>query len=145
MSSRFWIYSPKWSTYLQRCLIVTRLVPRETAAVSARSVYVFTPCNYTRNFMESHTREVHSCLAVRCHLHRWQNDRDVLRVAGVTRAWKGYRNSPSTESWPALDWEGNSNAATTAGTPARDLSTTSPVTAMQRCSGTARNYVKRQK
>ena len=31
-------------------------------------------------------------LAVTCHLHFWQNDRDLLRATAVTRRWKGYRN-----------------------------------------------------
>ena len=32
------------------------------------------------------------CLAVTCHLHFWQNDRDFLRATVVTRGWNGYRN-----------------------------------------------------
>ena len=32
------------------------------------------PC--TCHFMQSHIRKVHACLAVTCHLHSWQNDRD---------------------------------------------------------------------
>ena len=31
-------------------------------------------------------------LAVTCHLHFWQNDRDFLRATVVTRGWNGYRN-----------------------------------------------------
>ena len=31
-------------------------------------------------------------LAVTCHLHFWQNDRDFLRATAVTRGWNGYRN-----------------------------------------------------
>ena len=31
-------------------------------------------------------------LAVTCHLHFWQNDRDLLRATVVTRGWNGYRN-----------------------------------------------------
>ena len=33
-----------------------------------------------------------ACLAVTCHLHFWQNDRDFLRATVVTRGWNGYRN-----------------------------------------------------
>ena len=33
-----------------------------------------------------------ACLAVTCHLHVWQNDRDFLRATVVTRGWNGYRN-----------------------------------------------------
>ena len=35
---------------------------------------------------------VRVCLAVTCHLHFGQNDRDLLRVTAVTRGWNGYRN-----------------------------------------------------
>ena len=35
---------------------------------------------------------MHACLAVTCHLHFWQNDRDFLRATVVTRGWNGYRN-----------------------------------------------------
>ena len=45
--------------YLQRCLIVTWLVPRETAAVSARSVYTL-----SRHFVQRYIRKVYACLAV---------------------------------------------------------------------------------
>ena len=37
-------------------------------------------------------RKVYVCLAVTCHLHFWQNDRDFLRATVVTRGWNGYRN-----------------------------------------------------
>ena len=30
--------------------------------------------------MQSHIRKVYACLAVTCHLHFWQNDRDLLRA-----------------------------------------------------------------
>ena len=32
------------------------------------------------------------CLAVTCHLHFWQNDRELLRATAVTRGWNEYRN-----------------------------------------------------
>ena len=37
-------------------------------------------------------RKVYACLAVTCHLHFWQNDRDFLRATVVTRGWNGYQN-----------------------------------------------------
>ena len=37
-------------------------------------------------------RKVYACLAVTCHLHFWQNDRDFLRATAVTRGWNVYRN-----------------------------------------------------
>ena len=67
------------------------LVPHEIAAVSAQVLctpYNHAPCH----FMQSHIRKVYACLAVTCHLHFWQNDRDLLRAAAVTRGWHGYRN-----------------------------------------------------
>ena len=67
------------------------LVPHETAAVSAQVLY--TPYNHAPcHFMQSHIRKVDACLAVTCHLHFWQNDRDLLRATAVTRGWNGYRN-----------------------------------------------------
>ena len=64
------------------------LVPHETAAVSARSVYTIQPCH----FMQNHIRKVHVCLAVTCHLHFWQNDRDLLPATVVTRGWNICQN-----------------------------------------------------
>ena len=70
---------------------LTWLVPRETAAVSAQvlcTTYNHTPCH----FMQSHIRKLYVYLAVTCHLHVWQNDRDLLRATAVTRGWNGYQN-----------------------------------------------------
>ena len=67
------------------------LVPHETAAISAQVLctpYNHAPCH----FMQSHILKVYACLAVTCHLHFWQNDRDLLRATVVTRGWNGYRN-----------------------------------------------------
>ena len=43
-------------------------------------------------FTVSRHAKVHACLAVTCHLHFWQHDRDLLRATAVTREWNGYRN-----------------------------------------------------
>ena len=51
--------------------------------------YNHAPCH----FMQSNTRKVHACLAVTCHLHFRQNDRDLLRATVVTRGRNGYRNN----------------------------------------------------
>ena len=70
---------------------VAWLVPHETAAVSAQVLctpYNHAPCH----FMQSHIRKVYACLAVTCHLHFWQNDRDLLRATVATRGWNGHRN-----------------------------------------------------
>ena len=67
------------------------LVPHETAAISAQVLctpYNHAPCH----FMQSHIRKVYACLAVTCHLHFWQNDRDLLCATVVTRGWNGYGN-----------------------------------------------------
>ena len=48
--------------------------------------------NAEAQFNKSHIRKVYACLAVTCHLHFWQNDRDLLRATVVTRGWNGYRN-----------------------------------------------------
>ena len=67
------------------------LVPHETASVSAQ--VLCTPYNHAAcHFMQSHIRKVYACLAVTCHLHFWQNDRDLLRATAVTRGWNRYRN-----------------------------------------------------
>ena len=67
------------------------LVPHETAAVLAQVLctpYNHAPCH----FMQSHICKVYACLAVTCHLHFWQNDRDLLRATAVTRGWNIYQN-----------------------------------------------------
>ena len=46
--------------------------------------------------VQSHIRKVYACLAVTCHLHFWQNDRNLLRAIAVTRGWNGYRNKSQT-------------------------------------------------
>ena len=48
--------------------------------------------NAEARFNKSHIRKVYACLAVTCHLHFWQNDRDFLCATAVTRGWNGYRN-----------------------------------------------------
>ena len=41
------------------------------------------PCH----FIQSSICKVHAYLAVTCHLHFWQNARDLLRATAVTREW----------------------------------------------------------
>ena len=43
------------------------------------------------HFIQSHIRRAHACLAVTCHLHFWQDDRDRLRAPmnQVKSSWKG--------------------------------------------------------
>ena len=57
----------------------------------ASSVYTIQPCTMLQcHFIQSHI--VYAYLAVTCHLHFWQNDRDLLHATAVTRGWNGYRN-----------------------------------------------------
>ena len=67
------------------CASSLHMVSRETAAVSAGSVYTIPPRTISRQFMQSHRHRVHTCLAVTCHLHFRQNDRDLYRATTVTR------------------------------------------------------------
>ena len=82
--------------YLQHCFVVTWLVPHETAAVSAHVLW--TPYNHAPcHFMQSYIRKVYACLAVTCHLHFCQNDRDLLRATAVKRGWNGYQKLESSQ------------------------------------------------
>ena len=58
------------------------------------------------------------CLAVTCHLHFWQNDRDRVRATAVTRGWNGYRNLESAQK---VDPGVNENVRSGNRTPARNL------------------------
>ena len=61
--------------------------------LGACSVYTMQACiSWQCQFIWSHISRVHVCLTVNCHLHFWQNDRDLLRATAVTRGWNGYRN-----------------------------------------------------
>ena len=51
-----------------------------------------TTMHMSRHFRQSYTRRLHACLAATCHLHFWQNDRDLLRATAETREWSGHRN-----------------------------------------------------
>ena len=97
--ARMWFYMSDW-LFIARFLNIHRsgvltalawLVPHETAAVSAQVLctpYNQAPCH----FRQSHIRKVYACLAVTCHLHSWQNDRDLLRATAVTWGWNRYQN-----------------------------------------------------
>ena len=79
--------------YLQCCLVVTWLVPRETDAASAQvhsTPYNHEPVYSVSLFEAIYVRCV--CLATTCHMHLWQNDRDLLR-------WTDIEIRVSTESW----------------------------------------------
>ena len=63
-------------------------MPWETDAVSGQ--VLCTPYNHAPGY--SVTLYL-GWICVTCHLHFWQNDRDLLRAAAVTRVWDGYRNN----------------------------------------------------
>ena len=82
-----------WSgIFLLHCLVVTWLVPCETAAVLVHYVYTIQPFNISCHFMQSHVHMMHVHLAVTSHLHIWRNDFDLLHATVVTWGWNGYWN-----------------------------------------------------
>ena len=86
--ARFWIsievvYLQHWYSWCHMKLLPSRHV--------LCTPYNHAPCH----FMQSRIWKVHACLAVTCHLHFWQNDRDLLGATAVTRGWNRYRN----KSW----------------------------------------------
>ena len=56
--------------------------------------------NAEARFNKIHIRKVYACLAVTCHLHFWQNDRDFLLATVVTRGGTDTEIRVSTESRP---------------------------------------------
>ena len=77
------------------------------------------------HFMKSHIRRLYACLAVTCHRHFWQNDRDLLRATAVTQGMQRIQNKKSQRNNLTLEREENSPAAP-AGIRTRKLSITSP-------------------
>ena len=78
--SRVWNIHP--SAVLTAGLLVTWLVPRQTAAVSAQVLctpYNRAPCHITYV----------GYIAVTCPLYFWQNARDLVHATAVTRGWNG--------------------------------------------------------
>ena len=60
--------------------------------LSSRRV-LCTPYNHAPcHVMQSYICKAHAYLAVTCHLHFWQNDRELLRATAVIWEWNGYRN-----------------------------------------------------
>ena len=73
-----------------------KLLPSQHVLCTPRS---HKPCHFT----QSHVSKVHACLAVTCHLHFWQNDRDLLRATAVTRGWNGYQNKSQHRKLQGLE------------------------------------------
>ena len=68
--------------------VLTWLVPYETAAASARSVYTIEPC--TMSLHAKPHNKMHACLAATCRVHFWQNVLNPLYATAVTWGWNGY-------------------------------------------------------
>ena len=82
----FFDYPPRWYTYSAGMAGATWNCSR----LSTSPVYTIQPIPC--HFMQSHIRKVYVCLAVTCHMHFWQNDRDLLCATVVTRGWNRYQN-----------------------------------------------------
>ena len=50
------------------------------------------------NFVRSTSSRMYACLGVTCHLHFWQNDRDLLHATAVTRVCNRHWIKVSTQS-----------------------------------------------
>ena len=67
------------------------------------------------HFIHSRIYRVHACSAVTCHLHFWQNDRDLLHATAVQKADPGEEDSPTVPagfqthdlSIMSLAWQSN--------------------------------------
>ena len=72
--------------------------------LGARSVYTIQPCTSLQcHFIQNYMCRGRVCLAVTCHLHFWQNDRDNFGSAVVMLSkWVEWipKIRVSTESWP---------------------------------------------
>ena len=80
--ARFFEYPPKWCTYSAGMAGATW----NCSDLGASSVYTIQPCTMS---LHAKPHKVYACLAVTCHLHFWQNDRDLLRASAtaVTRVF----------------------------------------------------------
>ena len=80
----FWLSTEV--VYLQRCMVITWLVPLETAAISACSLYTILSCHITlRHAKATDMWGACVCIAVTCYQHFWQNDLDPLHATAVMR------------------------------------------------------------
>ena len=63
-------------------------------SLGASSVYTIEPCTSLQSLHSKPPEKcrVYACLAIICHLHVWQNDRDLSRATAVTRGRNGYWN-----------------------------------------------------
>ena len=54
--------------------------------VSVKKIIGQVVTNAEARFNKIHIRKVYACLAVTCHLHFWQNDRDFLKIIEANMA-----------------------------------------------------------
>ena len=83
--------------YWQRYLVASCMAgaTRNCCCLSKFCVHHTTMDQFT---VSLHT--VHVCLSVTCHLHFWQNDRDLLHATVVTEGGTDTEIRGITESWP---------------------------------------------
>ena len=102
------MYLHRWPGW---CHTMKLLPSRRVCVPHHTTMHHVTSCKATN------VRCIRVSLAVTCHLHFWQNDRDLLRATAVTRGWNGYQNKSQhrkftveTEILPPLlqgfDWNG---------------------------------------
>ena len=66
--------------------------------MTASSVYTIQSCTSLQcHLIQSHIGGMYVCLAVTCHLHFWQTDRDLLHAIAVTQGWNEYQNKESAQ------------------------------------------------
>ena len=114
---RVFEYPPRWCTYSAGMAGATWNCCRPGKVLC--TPYNHAPCH----FMQSHIHKVYACLPVTCHLHFWQNDRDLLRATAVPREWNGYRSKSQHRK---LTLEKKILPPLLQGIRTRDLSITSP-------------------
>ena len=113
------------SEYLASSVLAVLIGSYMADAKWSAAILVYTLCTpykhapvYSVTFFEA-TCKV--CLSVTCHLHIWQNDRDLLRATAVTLGWNVYQNKSQHRN------TGEENSPTApVGTWSLNISITSP-------------------
>ena len=129
-TQRIFQYPPKLIN--AACLVVT-LVPRDSIAVSVQVLctpYNYAPFYSVSLFQATYVGCTDVCLVVTCHLHFWQNDRDLLHATAVTRVCgTDTEIRVCTKGWPWPNKQNKTktkNPAAPVETRTRDLSIMSP-------------------
>ena len=83
-------------------MVITWLVPHETADVLAYTVCA--PYNHAPVFSVTSFKATDvgcmSSFTVTCHLHFWQNDKELLLSAVSTQGWNRYQHKSAQEVDP---------------------------------------------